>query len=30
VIAEDITKDLETALENFAAIAEDVKRPPAM
>jgi len=26
VIAEEITEDLETALENFAAIAEDVKR----
>jgi type I restriction enzyme M protein len=26
VIAEDIAEDLETALENFAAIAEDVKR----
>ena len=26
VIAEDITEDLETAWENFAAIAEDVKR----
>ena len=26
VIAEDITVDLETALENFGAIAEDVKR----
>ena len=25
VIAEDITEDLETALENFAAIAEDMK-----
>ncbi|MBI2927894.1 MAG: SAM-dependent DNA methyltransferase [Verrucomicrobia bacterium] len=28
LIAEDITEDLETALENFAAIAEDVKRQP--
>ena len=26
IIAEEITEDLETALENFAAIAEDVKR----
>ena len=26
VIAEDIAVDLETALENFGAIAEDVKR----
>ena len=26
VIAEDITEDLETALENFGAIAEDVKK----
>ena len=26
LIAEDITVDLETALENFAAIAEDMKK----
>ena len=26
VIAEDITVDLETALENFGAIAEDMKK----
>jgi len=26
IIAEEITEDLETALENFATIAEDVKR----
>jgi type I restriction enzyme M protein len=25
VIAEDITEDLETALQNFGAIAEDMK-----